>query len=521
MYIKGKQLEYLLGSHLKSMSSDYFAGRKIGTVGAARTRDWLKEQMRLIGLSPLAALGGFEQRFEVLKISNAGSPSVTIMTSGGRASELSDAPSAVICNYSKTPTWICNSIPLVFAGYGVVCSDFGWNDYCELDVEGKGVVVLPGEPKNGGSVSYCGRWVHKCNEAAKRGAGAVFLIHDEAAAGYSLDTVRTSLAGEVFSLSHPSSHDLMPQLVVWIDKALALEVFPSLAPALAGNLGDAPPVKGVISDVTMSVDLTSDLHAVYGSNVVARLEGNERPDEHLLFMAHWDHLGVKIDDLGRPQIFNGAVDNASGVAMLLTLAEILARGEPLSRSVLFVLTDGEEYGFLGARAFVQQQPVPLHNIIAGVNIDTYLPLGRTKDVKIVGWGTTDLDIVISSILAGQERSVTEDAARTSGNYFRGDHICFAQRGVPIIQVVPGDDLLSGGRDAGLALKREFVRTRYHTPADKFDSSWDLAGLLEDLDVLASFTRVLGNSSFKPVIVDRAPLGECEAGTSTRFSMRPS
>jgi Zn-dependent M28 family amino/carboxypeptidase len=396
---------------------------------------------------------------------------------------------------------------VVFVGYGVDAPERKWNDYAGLDVKGKTVVILvndPGfhanDPKlfEGRRMTYYGRWTYKFEEAARKGAAAALIVHDDAGASYGWDVVKGSWSGAQFDLR--ASDDPAPRLPVqgWITGAQAKALF-----AEAGLDFDAmraaankPGFKAVPLDgAKASVTLDSKVVEKSSRNVVAMVPGTEHPDEAVVYLAHWDHLGKHPDEPG-DNIYNGAIDNATGVAGIMEIAEMFAK-HPAKRTVLFLPVTLEESGLLGSKYYVAHPVVPLAKTVAAINLDAMSTYGPSKDMVVTGLGNSELDDVLKAITDKQGRVLHEEATPESGFYFRSDHFNFAKGGVPALYAEGGEDLVSGGSAAGRKATEDYTANRYHKPADQFDPNWNLEGTMQDLDTLYQVGRTLADGSTWP------------------------
>jgi Zn-dependent M28 family amino/carboxypeptidase len=412
----------------------------------------------------------------------------------------------VIGTRSGQPHVAVKDSDVVFVGYGVDAPEQHWNDYDGLDVKGKTVVMLVNDPGfhandpnlfEGRRMTYYGRWTYKFEEAARKGAAMALIVHDDAGASYGWDVVKSSWSGAQFDLR--ASDDPAPRLPVqgWITGAQAKALFADAGldfdalRAAANKRGFKP----VPLQAKASVTLDSKIVEKSSRNVVAMVPGTERPNEAIVYMAHWDHLGKHPDEPG-DNIYNGAIDNATGVAGILEIAGKFAQA-PAKRSMLFLAVTLEESGLLGSKYYVAHPVVPLKDTVAAINIDAMSTFGPSKDIVVTGLGNSELDDVLKTIADKQGRVLHAEATPESGFYFRSDHFNFAKAGVPALYAEGGEDLVAGGSAAGRKAAEAYTEMRYHKPADEFDPNWNLDGVMQDLDTLYQVGRVLGDGSTWP------------------------
>jgi Zn-dependent M28 family amino/carboxypeptidase len=403
---------------------------------------------------------------------------------------------------------------LVFVGYGVDAPEQQWNDYAGLDVAGKTVVMLVNDPGfhagdeslfEGKRMTYYGRWTYKFEEAARKGAAAALIIHDTAGASYGWDVVKNSWSGVQHDL--PASVDPAPRLPAqgWITGDAAKTLFADAGldldalRAAANKRG----FRAVPMKAKLSLDLKSTIAEKSSRNVVGLLPGATHPDEAIVYMAHWDHLGKHDDEQNAGGtadiIYNGAVDNATGVAGILEIAEAFAHQSPKpERSVLFVAVTLEESGLLGSQYYAAHPAIPLDHTVAVVNIDAMGVSGRTRDVTVVGMGSSQLEDILKPIVEKQGRTMHSEAHPEAGGYFRSDHFSFAKAGVPALYMDGGDDLVEGGKAAGEAAGKDYGDNRYHAPGDEYDAAtWKLDGTMQDLEAEYAVGRELAGSTQWP------------------------
>ncbi len=383
---------------------------------------------------------------------------------------------------------------MVFVGYGIHAPEFGWDDYAGIDMRGRTALILVNDPGfvtgeeslfRGKAMTYHGRWTYKFEEASRQGAAAAIIVHQTAPASYDWSVVRNSWSGPQFYLDSADGNADRTQLEGWITEARARQLmelagqdFDALA-AAAVRRGFRPVPLGVKA----SGGVRNAIRHKRSPNIAGLMPGKDRPDEFVVYMGHWDHLGVD-DSTEGDRIYNGAVDNATGVAGILTIARAYRDMLPgASRSVLFLAVTAEESGLLGSEYYVEHPLVPLEKTAAVINIDALVPLGRARDIEVVGYGASDLEDTLADAAKVQKRTLTPDRRPEAGYFYRSDHFNFAKAGVPSLYVKSGTQLREGAEGAGQALLDDYQAKRYHKPGDEYSEDWDVSGTIEDLRLL--------------------------------------
>lgn len=510
--------------HVKTLSSDAFGGRGPGTAGEEVAIDYIKTQFSRIGLQP----GNGSDWFQTVPMveTTAAETTTLKLDVAGNPQELKFGSDMVIGTRTGQADVNVKDCPLVFVGYGVDAPEQDWNDYAGLDVKGKTVVMLVNDPGfhahdaklfDGKRMTYYGRWTYKFDEAARKGAAAALIIHDTEGASYGWDVVKNSWSGPQYDL--PAKDDPAPRLPVqgWITGEAAKALFTGAGldldklRAAANKRGFKP----VPMNAKVSFDLKSSIVEKTSRNVIGMLPGSETPDEAILYMAHWDHLGTHAGEAG-DNIYNGAVDNATGVAGILEIAEAFRKAPtPPKRSILFLAVTLEESGLLGSKYYVAHPVVPLEKTVAVFNIDALSPIGKARDLTVVGKGSSQLEDMLNTVLAGQKRKAVVESNTAAGYYFRSDHFNFAKAGVPALYIDSGTDLLDGGLKAGEAAAQDYTDHRYHKPTDEFDpATWKVDGIIEDLVTVQTVGAILANDGKWPNWYDRNPF------KAARDAMRP-
>lgn len=488
--------------HVRVLASDEFEGRAPGTVGEEKTVEYLRAQFERMGLKP----GNGDSYFQVVPMMETTANASTAMTLaiGGTTRTLKFGDDMVVGTRSGQTQVKIDASDLVFVGYGVDAPERQWNDYAGIDVKGKTVVMLVNDPGfhagdgtlfEGRRMTYYGRWTYKFEEAARKGAAAALIIHDTEGASYGWDVVRNSWSGAQYDLR--AADDPAPRLPLqgWITgeqaKALFAEAGQDLDKLRA--VANKPGFRAVPLGAKMSVTLDSTIVEKESRNVLALLPGTDRADEAIVYMAHWDHLGNHAgkDHTGKSGegekgegadvIYNGAIDNATGVAGILEIAEAMAKGPKPRRSVLFAAVTLEESGLLGSKYYVAHPSFPMDRTVGVINIDAMSVAGRARDLTVVGLGNSEMEDVLRPIAERQGRTLVEESNPAGGYYFRSDHFNFALAGVPALYADGGNDLLEGGTAAGDAAGKDYNENRYHKPGDEYDpATWKLDGTMQDL-----------------------------------------
>jgi Zn-dependent M28 family amino/carboxypeptidase len=496
--------------HVKVLASDAFEGRAPGSAGEEKTVEYLQAQFQRLGLKP----GNGDSWFQdvPMTVTTADPGAELAIDVAGKPQLLKFGTDMVVGTRTGQAKVEVKDSDLVFVGYGVDAPEQKWNDYAGLDVKGKTVVMLVNDPGfhagdetlfEGRRMTYYGRWTYKFEEAARKGAAAALLIHDTEGASYGWEVVKNSWSGEQFDLR--AADDPAPRLPVqgWItgDAAKALFADAGLDLDALRKAANQRGFKPVPIKAKASVVLNSTIAEKSSRNVMALLPGSERPDEAIVYMAHWDHLG-KHDGEVNPDgsgdvIYNGAIDNGTGVAGILEIAEKFARSAPPKRSLLFLAVTLEESGLLGSKYYVAHPSVPMAKTVAVVNLDAMRVFGKSRDIAVTGFGSSELEDILKGIADQQGRVLHAEAAPEAGYYFRSDHFNFAKAGVPALYAKGGEDLLEGGLDAGRKAAEDYTANRYHKPGDEFDPAWNVEGVLQDLEALYGVGQTLANNDHWP------------------------
>jgi Zn-dependent M28 family amino/carboxypeptidase len=472
------------------LASDEFGGRAPFSEGERLTVEYIASEFAAAGLSPGNGDSYFQQTPLVSMTTN---PDTEVRVAGPSGDDLALEFSEDVNIW--TPRMVesvaIEDSEIIFVGYGIVAPEFGWNDYEGLDVRGKTVVILVNDPGyatedpelfDGFSMTYYGRWTYKYEEAARQGAAMALIVHDTGPAGYGWHVVGQS--NVQYDLVHADGNASRVAIEGWISQAGTRAVFEKAgldfdilsAAALTGDFNAVP------LNLRASVAVENGLVYADSMNVVGIIPGSVRPDEYFIYMAHWDHFGTD-EALEGDKIYNGALDNASGTAALLELAQAYGSMEKApERSILFLAVTAEERGLLGSAYYAANPLIPLNHTVAGLNMDGINWYGPTHDIVVTGYGASELDAVIEEVAAAQGRYVAPDPEPEKGYYFRSDHFELAKLGVPMIYPGSGTDMVVGGKEAGEAANAAYLADRYHKVTDEFDDSWVLSGALADVQL---------------------------------------
>ncbi|ALG59568.1 MULTISPECIES: M28 family metallopeptidase [Citromicrobium] len=492
----------------RELSSDEFEGRMPGSEGEKKTVELLTQRFEAAGLQP-GNDGKWTQDVPLVEItgSDFAPLSITGGKDGGMAFEY--GKDWVGVSYRETPRTRINNSELVFVGYGINAPERGWNDYEGLDMKGKTAVILVNDPDfgaedlegpfNGKAMTYYGRWTYKFEEAARQGAAAALIIHETEPASYGWNVVESSWSGPQAYPQRGENAPALTEMNGWIQNDVAQKIFTAAGKDLA-KLKEAArkkDFKAVPLDVQASTSFANETREYMSQNVIGILPGTKRPEEYVLYTAHWDHLGRCTPADDGDDICNGAVDNATGTAALVALAEAQTKAGAADRSMVFLAVTAEEQGLLGSTYYAQNPVFPLDQTVGGVNMDAFLIAGPARDVTVVGPGKSQLDEFLAAALKADGRIATDNPNPEAGYYYRSDHFPFAKQGVPMLYLDGGEDLVDGGREAGEAVAKEYRDNRYHGPKDEFDENWDWSGVMADLQLYYRLGRMMAMSTSWP------------------------
>lgn len=492
---------------VKTLASDEFEGRGVGTVGEEKTVAFLIEQFRQAGLQPGNG-GQWVQEVPLVEITGSNFAPLTI-TGGKQALSFKDGSDWVGVSYREAPTTRIEDSELVFVGYGINAPEKGWNDYAGIDMNGKTAVILVNDPDyeteglagefNGRAMTFYGRWTYKFEEAARQGATAAIIVHDEFPAAYGWNVVESSWTGPQAYAQSADGGASQTAMNGWVQKPVAEKILAGAGQDLA-KLSAAAKQKGfkaVPLGLRLSTGFDNAVRRFQSQNVVGILPGREKPDEYVLYTAHWDHLGRCGANASGDDICNGAIDNATGTAALVALGEAHAKAGAPARSLVFLAVTAEESGLLGSAYYAANPVFPLDRTVGGVNMDALSMAGPAKDVTVVGGGKSMLDGYLDRALVTLGRTATPEPTPEKGYYYRSDHFSFAKRGVPMLYIDGGEDLIDGGKAAGEAFAKEYTEKDYHQPSDDYREDWNWDGVMADLQLYYSLGRMLAMSDEWP------------------------
>lgn len=497
-----------ISDHIRYLASDALEGRAPGSAGDAKAQAYIAQQLEKAGLKPGAPGGGWTQPVELVGV--AGHPDTLTIHTGDQSLTFQYQRDFMANSGTESGHSELANAELVFVGYGIVAPEFRWNDFKGADLKGKVLVVMNNDPEDdpalfaGKTRLWYGRWDYKYEQAAKVGAAGAIIIHTTPSAGYPWSVVQTSWAGEQFRLPHTAGTPELPVMAWSTEDAMRKIV------ALAGKDLDALRAQAekrefqpVPLGVTVSCAFDTQVEKVQSANVIGVLPGSDPKlaNEAVLYTAHHDHLGKRPGAApGNDAIYNGAVDNASGVAELLAVARAYSKLPAASRpkrTIYFASVAAEEQGLLGSEYLAQHPPVPVGRIAADVNMDGANIWGRTRDVTAVGLGKSNLDEVIRQIAAEQGRVTKPDQFPDRGHFYRSDQFSFARLGVPSVYAESGLDYLGRPAGWGKQMREAWEKTHYHQPSDEWDPKWDLSGAVEDTQLYFLVGLRIANASAMP------------------------
>jgi Zn-dependent M28 family amino/carboxypeptidase len=500
--------------HIKVLSSDEFEGRAPGTKGDELSVKYIQDQFKQLNLKPGNPDGTYVQKVPLVGIVGTPVKPLTV-TKGAQKQTVKWADEVVAWTKHVADGASVENSDVVFAGYGVEAPEFNWNDFKDVDVKGKTILVLVNDPAvpdpsdparldpktfKGDAMTYYGRWTYKFEEGARKGAAAIFVVHETGPAGYPFSVVQGNLR-EKFDLVTPDKNMGRANIEGWITLAAAKKIL-----ALGGQDFDAlkkqartRDFKPVSLGVKASIAIKNTLRTIDSQNVVAKLEGSDPKlkNEYVVYSAHWDHLGVGAAVNG-DKIYNGALDNASGVATVLEIGRAFTQVQPPpKRSILFLMVTAEEQGLLGSQYYATNPLYPLNKTVANINIDGVNQWGLTKDLTVVGMGASDLDDYLKAAADEQGRVLRPDPEPEKGFYYRSDHFNFAKQGVPALDPDSGIDFVGKDSAYGKAKRDEYTEKDYHAPSDEIKPDWDLSGAVEDAQLLLAVGDRVANADKIP------------------------
>jgi Zn-dependent M28 family amino/carboxypeptidase len=493
--------------HIVELASDEFLGRKPFTKGETKTVLYLEQAYKDLGVEP----GNGESYFQevpMVSILTQPAPTMTIK-SKSQSLELKGLEDYVIWTQRTDSLLTVDRAELVFAGYGIVAPEYGWNDYKNIDVKGKIVVLLVNDPGygtedgslfRGNTMTYYGRWTYKMEEAAKHGALGTLIIHNTGPAGYGFNVIQNNWNTSRLSLDIRNTPTYQAMFEGWVTSPVAGQLF-----ALAGldekellEKAKKPDFQAIPMNLTASTSLEVQAKYDVSKNVIAKITGSKYPDEYIIYTAHWDHLGIGAPDASGDSIYNGAWDNASGTAALLGMAKAFKEDAKPERSVVFLTVTAEEQGLLGSSYYSQNPVYPKEKTVANINLDGMNPYGKMKDVALIGMGQSELEDILNVELEKKGRYSTPESIPSAGWYYRSDHFNFAKIGIPALYIGIGIDHVEKGKAYGKELELKYNSEIYHKPGDNYDPlNWDYEAMLGDVQLLYEVGKKLSNSTAWP------------------------
>jgi len=493
--------------YVKEIGSDAFMGRKPFTKGEDTTLAYLKKEFRRIGLKP-ANNGSYFQEVPMVEVEVEPEKKMKFQTENGEVN-LNYKDEFVAFSRRLTDKIELDKSEIVFGGYGIVAPEYNWNDYENIDVEGKTVVVFVNDPGygrkdtdffNGNAMTYYGRWTYKYEEAARQGAKGLLIIHETGPAGYPWSVVLNGAVIPKLYLKPDDNYKSRCALEGWLTFDAAQQLFSKMGHNLKELKEQAkqPSFNSKKMPASLSFKMNSKHRFATSKNVMGYLPGKERKDEVLIYSAHWDHLGVD-PTLEGDSIYNGAVDNGTSLAWMMEIAEAFASlDEPVKRSVMFLAPTAEEQGLIGAKHYVKNPVFPLQKTVADINNDLMLPYGRYKDVMITGYGQSELEDIVAKVAKKHDRYIYPDPNPQTGMFYRADHFAFAREGVPALFARGNCDSREHGKQWAKKKEQFWLENRYHKPSDEFNAeTWDLRGVRDDARLLFEVGYRIANDTIFP------------------------
>jgi Zn-dependent M28 family amino/carboxypeptidase len=483
-----------LARHISKLASEEFEGRAPASRGEELTVKYLVDTLKGAGLEPGNPDGTFVQNVPLIGITSEIDIALRI---NGMPVEMGQPADCVLSSFRLDPEIGVTNSELVFVGYGIVAPEYGWDDYKGADLRGKTIVMLVNDPPipdpqdasrlddrmfKGRAMTYYGRWTYKYEIAAEKGAAAAIIVHETGPAGYPYMVVAAGYGRETFDLK---SDEKKIAVQGWMTSAKAKDLFAKAGLAFddVKNRAMTRGFKPISLNGSVNFEVRNKLRTVASQNVVAKITGSERPNEYVIYTAHWDHLG-RNDKLTGDQIYNGALDNATGTAGLLEIAEAFRKlPQRPKRTVIFLSVTAVEKGLLGSKYYAEHPLYPLKQTLANINMDGLNPWGPTRDIEIVGFGQTTLEEDLRRAAATQQRVIKPDSEPQKGRFYRSDHFEFAKVGVPGLYIKGGVDLIGKPPGFGKEKLDEYTERDYHKLTDEIKPDWNFAGAVDDLQLL--------------------------------------
>ncbi len=503
-----------LERHIKTLSSDEFEGRAPASEGGRKTVEYIEGEFKKIGLNP-AVNGSYRQPVPLVESKGKNFSDLRVSKNGETAGSFSYGDDMIIMSKLQKNNISVDESELVFVGYGIVAPEYGWNDYEDIDVEGKTVVILVNDPGfatedddlfTGRAMTYYGRWTYKYAEAARQGAEAALIVHQTEPASYGWGVVRNSWSGTQFELDQDNNNNLTAEGWIQLDVAEKIFDVAGINFEIAAEKAAKPEFRAKPLNLSASVSFDNKYENKECYNVIGYIEGSKYPDETIVYMGHWDHLG-KEETEDEVLIYSGAIDNATGTGGVIAMAErfVDLEYEP-KRSVAFLALTAEEYGLLGSQFYAENPVFPIEKTVAGINMDALNVYGATHDITAIGYGLSELDNYLEKHAEKQERTIEPNPAPHAGGFFRSDHYSFVRKGVPTIYASGGRDFI--GKDEKYSeMVADDIDQRYHQPTDMIHELWSYEGLYQDLWLFYNIGKDLANSNVFPQWYENTPYRE--------------
>ena len=489
-------------SHVKILSSDEFGGREPSTVGEKLTTHMLVSEFEKLGLLP----GNGDSYLQAV-------PMVSIATTSKTSLKIADIdfeyPKNYVASSRKTEKQLSlKNSDLVFVGYGINAPEYQWNDYQGIDVKGKTVVILVNDPGyatqnpelfDGNTMTYYGRWIYKYEEAARQGAAGAIIIHETKPASYGWNVIESSWSGAQYHLPAKEVNEPAIDVEMWISHDKATELFKKSGQDFAKLKQQAAlrEFKAVPLNLTASIDIENTVVESTSNNIIATIKGSKASDEHIVYMAHWDHLGSTVID-GKKHVYNGAHDNATGTAGLMHIAKAFkVLNKTPDRSITFIAVTAEEQGRLGSRYYANHPTIPLNKIVGLVNMDSLDISGLKKDMTVVGFGKSELEDYLAIAAKRQQRDLTPEQTPERGYYYRSDHFSLAKKGVPALSAGGGSKMLNDEQKQISKKVKALVAKCYHQICDEYNENWSWDSVVAELQVFFEVGYLLGNTDKWP------------------------
>ncbi|MBN9352046.1 MAG: M28 family peptidase [Chitinophagaceae bacterium] len=488
-----------------TLASDSFMGRKPFTKGEDITTNYIRDEFQSMGLKP-GNHDSYFQNVPMVEIKGRFKDDKVTLTGKNGSIDLEPMTEVVGGTRRVVAEQKIENAPLVFVGFGIDAPEYHWNDFAGIDVKGKILIVMVNDPGfynpklfRGKNMTYYGRWTYKFEEAARKGAAGVLIIHDTKPASYGWGVVKSSWGSSKLFLQTANGNMNFCALEGWISGDATSKLFELAGIKNASALIERakhPGFKAVSIPLKLSATIINQIKKSNSKNVVGLLPGTSRKNEYLIFSAHWDHFGVG-EPINGDSIYNGAADNASGVAGMMTLAKKFKEGKPNERSILFIALTGEEAGLLGSEYYATHPIYPLKKTVADINFDVLQPFGKMKDIFLIGKGQSAIDNYLEAEAKKEGRIVRSVPDPSNGWYYRSDHFNFAKVGIPTLYTGTGVESVEHGEVWGKAQEADYNTNRYHKPQDNYYPSWDVSGTMADLNLIYETARKLANTNDFP------------------------